>query len=118
MPTWRVQAPAVRRGRIDLLAGPTEILVLADEHADPSWWAVDLLSQAEHGPDIPGVLVTTSREVADQALAHIERILPDMPTKDFRGAGLERSRPDHRGRLHTTRSTLSPTSWPSSTWRC
>lgn len=68
---------------IDLLAGPTEILVLADEHADPFVVAVDLLSQAEHGPDSPAVLVTTSREVADQALAHIERILPDMPTKDF-----------------------------------
>jgi sulfopropanediol 3-dehydrogenase len=45
--------------------------------------AVDLLSQAEHGPDSPAVLVTTSEAVAQEAIAHIEKILPDMPTRDF-----------------------------------
>ncbi len=68
---------------IDLLAGPTEILVVADEHADPFVVAVDLLSQAEHGPDSPAVLITTSAELAQRVLEHIERILPDMPTRDF-----------------------------------
>lgn len=68
---------------IDLPAGPTEILVVADEQADPFMVAVDLLSQAEHGPDSPAILITTSEEVAREALAHIERILPDMPTKDY-----------------------------------
>lgn len=68
---------------IDLPAGPTEILVVADEQADPFMVAVDLLSQAEHGPDSPAVLITTSEDVAREALAHIERILPDMPTKDY-----------------------------------
>ncbi|WP_205787348.1 histidinol dehydrogenase [Specibacter cremeus] len=68
---------------IDLFAGPTEILILADAGADPFTIAVDLLSQAEHGPDSPAVLVTTSEEVAREVLAHIERILPEMPTKDF-----------------------------------
>src|SRR5579862_3461799 len=48
---------------IDLFAGPTEILVIADDTADPEVVAVDLLSQAEHGPDSPAVLVTTSHEV-------------------------------------------------------
>ncbi|OWA00312.1 histidinol dehydrogenase [Streptomyces sp. CS113] len=68
---------------IDLFAGPTEILVIADEHADPFVVAVDLLSQAEHGPDSPAVLVTTSEELGREVERHIERLLPGMPTKDF-----------------------------------
>ena len=68
---------------IDLFAGPTEILVIADDTADPFVVAVDLLSQAEHGPDSPAVLVCTSERVAREAIAHIDRILPDMPTRDM-----------------------------------
>jgi sulfopropanediol 3-dehydrogenase len=70
---------------IDLLAGPTEILVIADESADPLVVAVDLLSQAEHGPDSPAVLITTSPEVAAATVAHIDRLLPQLPTRDFAG---------------------------------
>jgi sulfopropanediol 3-dehydrogenase len=70
---------------IDLLAGPTEILVIADQDADPFIVAVDLLSQAEHGPDSPAILVTSSERVAREALAHVERLLIDMPTRDFAG---------------------------------
>ncbi|GGV70757.1 histidinol dehydrogenase [Streptomyces griseoloalbus] len=68
---------------IDLFAGPTEILVIADEHADPFVVAVDLLSQAEHGPDSPAVLVTTSEELGREVERHIERLLPSMPTRDY-----------------------------------
>jgi sulfopropanediol 3-dehydrogenase len=68
---------------IDLFAGPTEILVIADGNADPFIVAVDLLSQAEHGPDSPAILISTSEEVARAAMAHIDRLLPEMPTKDF-----------------------------------
>ena len=68
---------------IDLFAGPTEILVIADDEADPFVVAVDLLSQAEHGPDSPAVLVTNSERVAHEAMAHIDEILVDMPTRDF-----------------------------------
>jgi len=68
---------------IDLFAGPTEVLVIADDQADPFVVAVDLLSQAEHGPDSPAVLVTTSEAVAREALLHIEKLLVDMPTRDF-----------------------------------
>lgn len=68
---------------IDLIAGPTEILVIADETADPFVVAVDLLSQAEHGPDSPAVLITTSRELGAAVLGHIEKLLPDMPTRDM-----------------------------------
>ncbi|MGQ5608285.1 MULTISPECIES: histidinol dehydrogenase [unclassified Streptomyces] len=70
---------------IDLFAGPTEILVVADEHADPFVVAVDLLSQAEHGPDSPAVLVTTSEDLGREVQRHVERLLPTMPTRDFAG---------------------------------
>src|SRR4029453_19112608 len=70
---------------IDLFAGPTEILVVADDAADPFAVAVDLLSQAEHGPDSPAVLITTSEDVARAAMAHIDRLLPEMPTNDMAG---------------------------------
>ena len=70
---------------IDLFAGPTEIMVVADEFADPFVVAVDLLSQAEHGPDSPAVLITTSEDLAVKVIALIEEILPGMPTNDFAG---------------------------------
>lgn len=80
---------------IDLFAGPTETLVVADASADPFVVAVDLLSQAEHGPDSPAVLVTTSSEVATAAMAHIDKLLPAMPTRDFAEAAWR----DH-GQVH------------------
>jgi sulfopropanediol 3-dehydrogenase len=70
---------------IDLPAGPTEILVIADDKADPFTCAVDLLSQAEHGPDSPAILITTSEELAKKTMDYIEHILVDMPTKDYAG---------------------------------
>lgn len=68
---------------IDLFAGPTEVLIVADEFADPFIVAVDLLSQAEHGPDSPAVLITTSRSLGETVIEHIDQILVDMPTKDY-----------------------------------
>ncbi|MGI5413805.1 histidinol dehydrogenase [Streptomyces chartreusis] len=68
---------------IDLLAGPTEILIVADGEADPFVVAVDLLSQAEHGPDSPAVLITTSQQLADMVKAYVEELLPGLPTRDF-----------------------------------
>ena len=68
---------------IDLFAGPTETLVVADDSADPLLTAVDLLSQAEHGPESPAVLVTTSRRVADETADYIEKLLLGMPTSDI-----------------------------------
>jgi sulfopropanediol 3-dehydrogenase len=68
---------------IDLLAGPTETLVVADETADPFVVAVDLLSQAEHGPDSPAILVTTSEPLGRKVIEHVEAILPTMSTRDF-----------------------------------
>jgi len=70
---------------IDLFAGPTEILVIADDAADPEVVAVDLLSQAEHGPDSPAILITTSRSLGERVLGYVAAILPGMPTSDFAG---------------------------------
>lgn len=60
---------------IDLVAGPTEILLIADESADCTLLAYDLLGQAEHGVDSPAVLVTLSREIGEQTIKEVEEIL-------------------------------------------
>ncbi|KAL5327395.1 hypothetical protein ACEPPN_005091 [Leptodophora sp. 'Broadleaf-Isolate-01'] len=68
---------------IDLFAGPTEVLIVADEFADPFTVATDLLSQAEHGPDTPAVLITTSEELGRETMRLVDVILPDMPTGEL-----------------------------------
>jgi sulfopropanediol 3-dehydrogenase len=67
---------------IDLLAGPTEILVIADDSADAPMVATDLLGQAEHGPTSPAMLITTSRQLAEALPAEIERQLAVLPTAE------------------------------------
>jgi sulfopropanediol 3-dehydrogenase len=71
---------------IDLLAGPTEIVVVADETADAELVAADLLGQAEHGPTSPAILVTTSRQVARDVEREIARQLESLPTADVASA--------------------------------
>jgi sulfopropanediol 3-dehydrogenase len=71
---------------IDVLAGPTEILVIADESADPRLVAVDLLGQAEHGPTSPAMLVTTSRRLGQEVLDAVEELAPAWPTGETAGA--------------------------------
>lgn len=68
---------------IDMPAGPSEVLVLADESADPRLVAVDLLCQAEHGPDSPAVLVTTDPDLVTGVEAELERILPTLERADI-----------------------------------
>jgi sulfopropanediol 3-dehydrogenase len=68
---------------IDLLAGPTEILVVADDSADVEMIATDLLGQAEHGPTSPAALITTSERLARELPAEIERQLAVLPTADI-----------------------------------
>jgi len=65
---------------IDLFAGPTETMVIADETVDAEICATDLLGQAEHGPDSPAVLLTTSEKLAQGTLAEIDRLLDILPT--------------------------------------
>lgn len=68
---------------IDLLAGPTEILVIADHTADAEMCATDLLGQAEHGPTSPAILLTSDEALADATLQDIERQLQVLPTADI-----------------------------------
>ncbi|MGZ2256872.1 histidinol dehydrogenase [Roseobacter sp. A03A-229] len=67
---------------IDLFAGPTETMVIADETVDAEMCATDLLGQAEHGYNSPAVLLTNSRKLAEETLAEIERILEILPTAE------------------------------------
>jgi sulfopropanediol 3-dehydrogenase len=71
---------------IDLLAGPTEVLVIADETADAEMVATDLLGQAEHGPTSPAILITTSKILAYETVQEIERQLQTLKTADVAGA--------------------------------
>ena len=71
---------------IDLLAGPTEILVIADDSTDGEMAATDLLGQAEHGPTSPATLLTTSLRVAEETVKEIERQLGVLETADIAGA--------------------------------
>lgn len=74
---------------IDMLAGPSELVVLADSTADPATVAADLLAQAEHDPDALPVLVTTSRKLADTVDRLIARQLEDLPTRDTATAAID-----------------------------
>jgi sulfopropanediol 3-dehydrogenase len=67
---------------IDLFAGPTETLVVADHTADAEMVATDILGQGEHGPTSPGALITTSEKLAEETLKEIERQLQVLPTAD------------------------------------
>ncbi len=68
---------------IDLFAGPTETLIIADETVDGELCAIDLLGQAEHGPTSPAVLLTTSEALANDTLAEVDRQLDSLPTADI-----------------------------------
>lgn len=70
---------------IDLFAGPTETLVIADETVDGELCAADLLGQAEHGPNSPAVLLTNSEKLAQNTMAEIERQLTILPTAEIAG---------------------------------
>ncbi len=79
---------------IDLFAGPTETLIIADETVDAEMCAVDLLGQGEHGPTSPAVLLTTSEKLARETIAEVERQLTVLPT-----AGIARQSWDECGEV-------------------
>jgi len=68
---------------IDLFAGPTETLVIADESVDAEICATDLLGQAEHGPNSPAILLTNSEKLARETMAEVERLLGVLPTAEI-----------------------------------
>jgi histidinol dehydrogenase len=73
---------------IDMVAGPSEIAVLADETANPRYIAADLLSQAEHDPMSAAILVTTSQQVAEAVAGEVERQLADLPRRSIAEAAI------------------------------
>src|SRR6266852_5465465 len=70
---------------IDLLAGPTETLIIADDSVDGEICATDLLGQAEHGPNSPAVMITNSEKLARDTMNEVERLLTILPTADVAG---------------------------------
>jgi histidinol dehydrogenase len=76
---------------IDMPAGPSEVLVIADSEADPQFIASDLLAQAEHGPDSQVVLVTDSGELLVNVSTEIEKMLAELPRKNIAVRALEKS---------------------------
>ncbi len=74
--------------QIDMLAGPSELVVVADASADPAWVAADLLAQAEHDPDAVPILVSLDAELTSWVEREIERQLEDLPTADTARAAL------------------------------
>lgn len=79
--TMAKQLVSVEYAAIDMPAGPSEVLVIADRQADPSLVASDLLSQAEHGTDSQSILLTDSEELAEQVQHHLERQLDRLPRR-------------------------------------
>jgi sulfopropanediol 3-dehydrogenase len=74
---------------IDLLAGPTETLVIADDTVDGEMCATDLLGQAEHGPTSPAILITNSEKLARDTMMEIDRLLAILPTAETAGKAWE-----------------------------
>ena len=74
---------------IDMVAGPSEILVICDGKTNPDWIAMDLFSQAEHDEDAQSILVSTDAGYIDEVLLSIEKLLPEMPRSDIIKASLE-----------------------------
>jgi len=77
---------------IDMPAGPSEVLVIADKTAQPAFVAADLLSQAEHGADSQVILLSNDEEVIDQTMVEIEQQLKQLPRKEVAAKSLENSR--------------------------
>jgi len=76
---------------IDMPAGPSEALIIADESANPEFVAADLLSQAEHGPDSQVVMLTNNKEVLEKVKAEVEKQLLNLPRKDIASRALKNS---------------------------
>ena len=76
---------------IDMPAGPSEVLIIADETANPAFVAADLLAQAEHGVDSQAILVATSQKIINDTLIEIEKQLTELPRKEIASKAIENS---------------------------
>lgn len=77
------------RVRIDMIAGPSEVLILADDTAEPSFIAADMLAQAEHDPQALAMLLTTSKAMAERTVHELERLLGELSRADIARASLK-----------------------------
>lgn len=71
---------------IDMIAGPSEVLVIADQGQNPTWLAYDLLAQAEHDADAQSILMTPDADLAHAVMAEVDRLLPELPRREIAGA--------------------------------
>lgn len=71
---------------IDMIAGPSEVLIIADGAQNPEWLALDLLAQAEHDADAQSILITPDAALAEAVIAEVARLLPSLPRADVAGA--------------------------------
>ncbi len=85
------QLVSINKVAVDMPAGPSEVLVVADDTSDPGFVASDLLSQAEHGTDSQVVLITTTTSSAEKVEAEIKKQLENLPRKEIAGKALENS---------------------------
>jgi len=76
---------------IDFIAGPSEVLVIADEKADPAVIAADILAQSEHDVDAAGILITTSKEIAEKVSSEVKKQLADLDTADIAAEAWEKN---------------------------
>ena len=76
---------------IDFVAGPSEVLVIADEKADPAIIAADILAQSEHDVDAAGILITTSKEIAEKVSSEVKKQLADLDTADIAAEAWEKN---------------------------
>ncbi len=74
---------------IDLIAGPSEVLIIADESADPEYIAADLLAQAEHDPDAASILLTTSKNLAEDVSVKVDEMLKTLHTSETAGPSIK-----------------------------
>ena len=74
---------------IDMIAGPSEVLIVSDEKSDPAWLAADMLAQAEHDPMAAAILVTTSPDLAEKTAAELERQLPLLERESIARSSIE-----------------------------
>lgn len=86
------QLVSLRDVAIDMPAGPSEVEVLADVSANPTFVAADLLSQAEHGVDSQSMLITTSEQLQTEVMAEVERQLAKLPRREIAAKSLENSK--------------------------
>jgi histidinol dehydrogenase len=96
------------RVRIDMIAGPSEVLIVADEEANPAYIAADMLAQAEHDPQALALLITTSRSIAERTVAELEKQVEKLSRREVARTALR-----EKGPSCWWNPWKRPSSWPT-----